>query len=217
MSLKKRKIRDSHISLESLNPEEEKKLLDNDLLKNAEANSDVDLKMNENEDEWKDKNDANIVPPKMNTLVGLIRITNFASATTVVFILVMAVMQEEIWKENPMQNMLSSVQLIFLSLMALLVYIDSIGTISFCWREYGELSALHTDATSIIFILCSNRWVFRLATSILFLTSLNLPVMDQLKHDILPDSLYWVVGLIASSLVANLIGVLLSICVPSHR
>ena len=35
MSLKKRKIRDSHISLESLNPEEEKKLLDNDLLKNV--------------------------------------------------------------------------------------------------------------------------------------------------------------------------------------
>ena len=153
MSLKKRKIRDSHISLESLNPEEEKKLLDNDLLKNAEANSDVDLKMNENEDEWKDKNDSNIVPPKMNTLVGLIRITNFASATTVVFILVMAVMQEQIWKENPMQNMLSSVQLIFLSLMALLVYIDSIGTVSFCWREYGELSALHTDATSIMYEL----------------------------------------------------------------
>ena len=60
MSVKKRKIRDSHISLESLNPEEEKKLLDNDLLKNAEANSDVDLKMNENEDEWKDKNDSDI-------------------------------------------------------------------------------------------------------------------------------------------------------------
>ena len=100
-----------------------------------------------------DKNDSNIVPPKMNTLVGLIRITNFASATTVVFILVMAVMQEEIWKENPMQNMLSSVQLIFLSLMALLVYIDSIGTVSFCWREYGELSALHTDATSIMYEL----------------------------------------------------------------
>ena len=44
MSVKKRKIRDSHISLESLNPEEEKKLLDNELLKNAEAKSDVDLK-----------------------------------------------------------------------------------------------------------------------------------------------------------------------------
>ena len=160
MSLKKRKIRDSHISLESLNPEEEKKLLDNDLLKKAEANSDVDLKMNENEDEWKDKNDSNIVPPKMNTLVGLIRITNFASATTVVFILVMAVMQEQIWEKTPMQNILSSVQLIFLSLMALLVYIDSIGTVSFCWREYGELSALHTDATSIMyeFITCFHKF-----------------------------------------------------------
>ena len=97
--------------------------------------------------------DSNIVPPKMNTLVGLIRITNFASATTVVFILVMAVMQEQIWIKNPMQNILSSVQLVFLSLMALLVYIDSIGTVSFCWREYGELSALHTDATSIMYEL----------------------------------------------------------------
>jgi len=69
MSLKKRKIRDSHISLESLNPEEEKKLLDNDLLKNAEANSDVDLKMNENEDEWKDKNGVvhQIVSPTSNS------------------------------------------------------------------------------------------------------------------------------------------------------
>ena len=102
---------------------------------------------------WKHVVSSIIVPPKMNTLVGLIRITNFASATTVVFILVMAVMQEQIWKQNPMQNILSSVQLIFLSLMALLVYIDSIGTVSFCWREYGELSALHTDATSIMYKL----------------------------------------------------------------
>ena len=101
-----------------------------------------------------------IVPPKMNTLVGLIRITNFASATTVVFILVMAVMQEQIWEKNPMQNILSSVQLIFLSLMALLVYIDSIGTVSFCWREYGELSALHTDATSIMYELITYFYKF---------------------------------------------------------
>ena len=78
MSLKKRKIRDSHISLESLNPEEEKKLLDNDLLKNAEANSDVDLKMNENEDEWKDKNDSNIGQAHdMFSRIFRIRIYNF--------------------------------------------------------------------------------------------------------------------------------------------
>ena len=56
----------------------------------------------------------------MNTLVGFIRIANFASATTVIFILVMTVMQEKIWIENPMQNMLSSVQLLFLSLMSIL-------------------------------------------------------------------------------------------------
>ena len=117
---------------------------------------------------WKHVVSSIIVPPKMNTLVGLIRITNFASATTVVFILVMAVMQEQIWKQNPMQNILSSVQLIFLSLMALLVYIDSIGTVSFCWREYGELSALHTDATSIMYELITYLYKFRFFRKSLF-------------------------------------------------
>ena len=48
MLLKKptRKIRDSHLSLESLNPEEEKKLLDNYLLKNAVEVASFQFKMN---------------------------------------------------------------------------------------------------------------------------------------------------------------------------
>jgi len=189
-------------SLESLKSEEEKKLLDEEPIRSAMAEMDVELIMEKapkEGEEFVDKNDENIVPPKMNTFVGLLRLTNFLSATTVIFILVSAVMNEEIWKYNAKQNILISVQLVFLALLALLVYIDSIGTISFCWREYGELSSLHTDGTSIIFLLCSNRWVFRLATSVLFLTSLSLPVMDQLKHDVLPDTLLWVVGLIGKA------------------
>lgn len=173
---------------------------------------------NDDNDEFTDKNDANIGAPKMNTLVGFIRFINFGSATTVLFLLVLMVMQgEQLWGQDLVQNLLCSVQLIFLSFLCILVYIDNIGTVSFCWREYGELSSLHTDATSSIFILCSNRWLFRLGSALIFITSLSLSTFESLKHDILPDTYYWVIGLVSASLVANVIGAALSICVPSHR
>ena len=88
-------------SLESLKSDEEKKLLDEEPLRSAMAEMDVELIMEKapkEGDEFVDKNDENIVPPKMNTFVGLLRLTNFLSATTVIFILVSAVMNEEIWK-----------------------------------------------------------------------------------------------------------------------
>ena len=98
-------------SLESLKSDEEKKLLDEEPLRSAMAESEMDVelimeKAPKEGDEFTDKNDENIVPPKMNTFVGLLRITNFLSATTVIFILVSAVMNEEIWKYNAKQNIL---------------------------------------------------------------------------------------------------------------
>merc|ERR1712062_542421 len=94
------------------------------------------------------------------------------------------------------------------------------GTVSFCWREYGELSTLHTDATSIVFLATSNRWILRIGSGLLFLTSLSFPVLDQLVQkdieEILPNPLYWVVGLVGSSLVFNLFGLALSLCVDKN-
>lgn len=187
-------------------------------LKPLQQAEEIQLKTAEDDDEFTDKNDANIGAPKMNTLVGFIRFVNFGSATTVLFILVLMVMKgDNLWGEDLVQNLLCSVQLIFLSFLSILVYIDNIGTVSFCWREYGELSSLHTDATSSIFILCSNRWLFRLGSGLIFITSLSLSTFESLKHEVLPHSNYWVIGLVSGSLGANIIGALLSICVPSHR
>lgn len=215
-------------SLKSLKPEEEYQMLEFEPLKKEAAKDDVDLQTpydnDTHSDLEEDPNDENIVPPKMNTLVGIVRFFNFASSTTVIFILVAMLLQDSIWTLSDIrETILNIVQLAFLAFFALLMYIDSIGTVSFCWREYGELSSLHTDSTSIIFLLCSNRWLFRFGSGFLFLTSLSLPIMDRLlssedgSHVLLPDSLFWVVALIGSCLISNGLGLLLSLCVSAHR
>ena len=80
---------------------------------------------------------------------------------------------------------------------------------------------MHTDATSIVFLATSNRWILRIGSGLLFLTSLSFPVLDQLVQkdieEILPNPLYWVVGLVGSSLVFNLFGLALSLCVDKNR
>ena len=93
----------------------------------------------------------------------------------------------------------------------------SIGTISFCWREYGELSTLHTDATSIIFVICESRWIFRIVSGLVFLTSLSLPIMTQLRHTVLPNAPYWAFGLTSTAFVSSIIGYALNFCVSHHR
>ena len=63
------------------------------------------------------------------------------------------------------------VQLTYLVVNAVFVIIDSIATTTFrltnsCqvlliiirWKEYGELTARHTDATSIMFLVSKSRW-----------------------------------------------------------
>ena len=88
--------RNRKVSMESLKSEEEKKLLEFDQLKKAEEEN-VEVYMEHqivDENEFTDKNDQNIAPPKMNTLVGFLRISNFASATTVVFIMILTLMNE---------------------------------------------------------------------------------------------------------------------------
>ena len=88
--------RNRKVSMESLKSEEEKKLLEFDQLKKA-AEENVEVYMEHqivDENEFTDKNDQNIAPPKMNTLVGFLRISNFASATTVVFIMILTLMNE---------------------------------------------------------------------------------------------------------------------------
>ena len=186
---------------------------------------DISIKPLVLEDE-KDKNDENIGAPKMNTLVGFLRLCNFLSATTVIFILTVNLMNIQSWSDmkNVIENLLTCVQIAFLAIFAITTYIDSIGTISFSWREYGELSSLHTDATSIIFIFCQSRWIFRIGSGLIFITSLSLPIMDKIEalnnqeidednqidwsenSDILPNPGIWAAGLICGCFVSSGLG-----------
>ena len=47
----------------------------------------------------------------------------------------------------------SMVLLLYLLLVSVIIIVDAVGTVTFRWREYGELTHRHTDATSIIFLL----------------------------------------------------------------
>ena len=212
----------SRPSLESLNDETKLKLLDMQLLNNAINEVDIigtaDQNNSDSEDEEKDKNDENISTPKMNTLIGFLRISNFISSSTVISILTLNLMSDKVWASDPSQNILTIVQIVFLAFLALVICVDSIGTVSFCWREYGELSCLHTDATSVIFILCSNRWIFRLGSGLLMMTSLSLPIMSRLEEqEVLPHALIWVSALVCLCFVSAVVGFLLSFCVPTYR
>ena len=214
-------------SVESLNDETRLKLLDLQPLKKAFEEVDIITTADKNEKEEEedtDKNDENIGTPKMNTIVGFLRISNFISAMTVVFLLVLNLMTAKTWADDPSQNqnfgqnLVTMVQIVFLSFVTLLIAIDSIGTVSFCWREYGELSSLHTDATSVIYILCSNRWIFRLGSGLLLMTALSLPIMKNLEEqNTLPHTLPWIAALVSLSFVSAVFGFLLSLCTPHYR
>ena len=54
------------------------------------------------------------------------------------------------------------VVLVFLLVTAVVVLLDSLATVTFRWREYGELTHRHTDATSVIFLFGESRWKLRL-------------------------------------------------------
>ena len=56
----------------------------------------------------------------------------------------------------------SVVLLVYLVVTAVVVLLDSVATITFRWREYGELTHRHTDATSALFLLSKSRWKLRL-------------------------------------------------------
>ena len=53
---------------------------------------------------------------------------------------------------------------VFLIVTAVIVIIDSVATVTFRWKEYGELAFRHTDATSVLFLVSKSRWKLRLLT-----------------------------------------------------
>ena len=68
----------------------------------------------------------------------------------------------------------SFVILVYLVLTAVFVIIDSVATVTFRWKEYGELSFRHTDATPVLFLLSKSRWKLRLLTCLTIASAASL-------------------------------------------
>ena len=197
-------------------------------------NHQEDLRSDENDI---DPNDEDMSLPKMHLSIGFVRLANFISATMVIFILVWNLSVEKIsnisssslvWKKKQdeqyyhyfVQNALISVQFLYLSILALLVYIDSVGTISFYWREYGELSCLHTDATSIIFVFCTSRWQFRIGSGLIFVTSMAfiVPILEKFQTSTTAGMLViWIIGGVFIGFLSSIIGFCLNFCSLTQR
>jgi len=48
-------------------------------------------------------------------------------------------------------------QVTYLCIVAVVTMIDAIATVTFRWKEYGEMTHSQSDATSVIFFLCKSR------------------------------------------------------------
>ena len=72
-----------------------------------------------------DRDDVTL--PKINAFVGFIRLANFLSATTVLFILVTYLASANVWRKQIESAILTLIQVLFLGFLSILVYIDCIG------------------------------------------------------------------------------------------
>ena len=83
----------------------------------------------EDDDNEKEKEgvEDDVTLPKLNTFIGFIRLANFLSATTVLFILVTFLAYEHVWKKQIESAILTLIQVLFLGFLSILVYIDCIG------------------------------------------------------------------------------------------
>ena len=92
----------------------------------VEEGSESEPKSNDNEKE-KEEDEDDVTLPKLNTFIGFIRLANFLSATTVLFILVTFLAYEHVWKKQIESVILTLIQVLFLGFLSILVYIDCIG------------------------------------------------------------------------------------------
>ena len=62
--------------------------------------------------------------------------------------------------KNIKMNMKSFLTIFFL-LNCYILFIFSTGTLTFRWKEYGELTHYQADSTSIVFLFTHSRWLLR--------------------------------------------------------
>ena len=98
----------------------------------VEEGSESESESDDEDNEETEKED-DVTLPKINTFVGFIRLANFLSATTVLFILVTFLASGHVWQEQTKSGeptksaILTLIQVLFLGCLSILVYIDCIG------------------------------------------------------------------------------------------
>ena len=129
-------------------------------------------------------------PAKLELIVGFLRCFNFLSCATSVFAVILSLLYslEDLLKDlgrgdlnsgtqdliTVMKIFSSMVLLLYLLIVSVIIIVDAVGTVTFRWREYGELTHRHTDATSIIFLLGESRWGLRLLASLTMASAASL-------------------------------------------
>jgi hypothetical protein len=123
-----------------------------------------------------------------------------------------------------------TVQLAYLFVNAGFVIIDSIGTVTFRWKEYGELTHRHTDATSIMFLVSKSRWKQRFLSALTVASATSLQTTHVILafygrgpegtvHEKTPvkavHAVVWYLSLMLVGLVAVLLGFMLSL-IPAN-
>ena len=116
------------------------------------------------------------------------------------------------------------IQLAYLFVNASFVIIDSIGTVTFRWKEYGELTHRHTDATSIMFLVSKSRWKQRFLAALTVASATSLQTAQIILnyygrgpqnsvHKDIPEkavhAVIWYLSLMLAGLVAMVFGFIL--------
>ena len=82
----------------------------------------------------------------------------------------------------------SLVILTYLLVTAVFVIIDSVATVTFRWKEYGELTHRHTDATSALFLVSKSRWKLRLLTCLTVASAASLQTTQVQNNSLFQTS-----------------------------
>jgi hypothetical protein len=132
------------------------------------------------------------------------------------------------------------VQLSYLFVTTVFVIIDSVATVTFRWKEYGELTHRHTDATSIIFVISKSRWKLRFLACLTIASAASLQTTQiilnyygrsleversETGHVIFPDevpqhalhAVIWYLALLGAGILSFVLGYVLHLIPASWR
>ncbi|TRY80092.1 hypothetical protein TCAL_17091 [Tigriopus californicus] len=167
--------------------------------------------------------------PRMNAFVGFLRLSNYACSCLVIFGVAVSIFypysqdrpvddELEFWQDFTYDGC-QWIQMICLVIVAVLIAVDSVATFTFRWKEYGELTYTQTDATSIIFLLCPSRWIFRGVCSLMMSSAISLRAARVMQaEELSPHDYAWYYGSTLMALGSTLVGFIFSLfpwhCVP---